>query len=194
MKDTVINTPELYEQILAETKSLGFDQLSDLKVGSFLASLCASKPAGRILELGTGTGLGTSWLLHGMSRESSLLTVDNQEQLVEIAKKYLSHDKRVEFVVSDGERIIEGLEPNSFDLVFADTWPGKYNHLEETIALLKVGGVYVIDDMIPQVNWPIGHDIKAKKLVAALENHQELTITKIFWSTGVILCVKNAYH
>ena len=52
--------PEAASDILADTEALGFVMASDPKVGALLA---ASKPGGRLLELGTGTGHGTAWLL-----------------------------------------------------------------------------------------------------------------------------------
>jgi len=144
------------------------------------------------LELGTGTGLCTSWMLQGMCESSTLTTVDNDKQLVDIAKKHLNNDQRVNFVVGNGEDLIDSLEPLSMDLIFADTWPGKYNHLEETLSLLKIGGFYIIDDMLPQDNWPDGHEVKSINLINALSSRADLTITKMSWSTGLLVCVKNA--
>ena len=46
-----------------------------------LAALAASKPGGRLLELGTGTGIGTAWLLSGMDGDARLDTVDVDEQV-----------------------------------------------------------------------------------------------------------------
>ena len=40
--------------------------------------------------------------------------------------------------------------------------PGKYDLFEETIDMLNNGGIYIIDDMLPQPNWPLGHDEKVK--------------------------------
>jgi predicted O-methyltransferase YrrM len=56
-------------------------------------------------------------------------------------------------------------EGRLFDLVFADTWPGKYTNLTEALGLVAVGGLYVIDDMLPQPNWPEGHPAKVTTLV-----------------------------
>ncbi|CAC9536201.1 hypothetical protein [uncultured Gammaproteobacteria bacterium] len=39
--------------------------------------------------------------------------------------------------------MILNTKPNSIDFIFTDTWPGKYNHLEDTLKLLKIGGMYV---------------------------------------------------
>jgi predicted O-methyltransferase YrrM len=52
---------------------------SEPKTGAFLAALAASKPGGRLLELGTGTGLGAAWLLAGMDAAARLDTVDADE-------------------------------------------------------------------------------------------------------------------
>ena len=51
--------------------------------------------------------------------------------------------------------------PASFDLIFADAIPGKYEHLNETLALLRRGGLYVVDDMLPQPTWPKDHAPRA---------------------------------
>jgi predicted O-methyltransferase YrrM len=192
VKDFIIKFPEKYPPILEETEQTGFNQLSDEKAGALLSVLCASKPQGKFLELGTGSGLSTSWMLEGMCSNSNLTTVDNDGTLVAIAKKHLGNDLRVKFIVGDGEKVISEISSGTIDLVFADTWPGKYNHLDETIALLKPGGVYVIDDMMPQSNWPEGHDKKASTLINYLSNRTDLSVVKLCWSTGLIICAKNA--
>ena len=192
MNDEINVFPKSYNKILEATTELGFNQLSDGKIGSLLSTLCASKVNGLFLELGTGTGLCTSWMLQGMCKSSKLITVDNEKTLVEIAKKYLGKDPRVEFVISNGEELIEKSAPSSVDLIFADTWPGKYNHLEEALNLLKVGGIYVIDDMLPQESWPEGHEDKATELVKNLTARKNYTFTKMRWSTGLMVCVRTS--
>ena len=77
-----------------------------------------------------------------------------------------------------------------FDLIFADSWPGKYIELDVTLQLLKVGGIYVIDDMIEQDNWPEGHREKAQILINELEEKDNFTMVKLNWSTGIIIMTK----
>ncbi|WP_122952155.1 O-methyltransferase [Bathymodiolus thermophilus thioautotrophic gill symbiont] len=190
MQDKVTKYPKYFYEIMQQTKQAGFDQLSDDKLGSLLTTLVASKPNSKILELGTGSGLSTVWLLAGMDNNSTLQTVDNDENLVNIAKQYLQDDKRVEFFIENGEDLILRTEPNSIDFIFADTWPGKYNYLEELLNLLKGGGIYLIDDMLPQENWPEGHNIKADNLIQYLENREDFNCVKLNWSTGIIICTK----
>jgi len=185
-----INLPKRYKAILSESERLGFDQRSDKKTGALLRALAAAKPGGVMLELGTGTGLSTAWILDGMDASATLVSVEYDPKLAEIAKSHLVHDPRVEFLVEKGEAVIEQLKPNSFDLIFADTWPGKYHHLEETLRLLKKGGFYMIDDMLPQPNWPEGHGEKAEALMADLLGRNDLACAPMDWSTGVMVCVK----
>ena len=52
------------------TETLKFNMASDLYTGSLLKTLVASKPPADFFELGTGTGLATSWILTGMDKKS----------------------------------------------------------------------------------------------------------------------------
>jgi methylase of polypeptide subunit release factors len=59
------------------------------------------KPGGAILELGTGTGLGTASLLAGMNAAVTLVTVELSQPLSGIAREEIA-DPRVEWVIADG--------------------------------------------------------------------------------------------
>ena len=131
--------PKAASDILAETDAMGFGMASEPKVGAFLAALAASKPGGRVLELGTGTGHGTAWLLSGMDAAATLDTVDNDAAVVAVARRHLANDRRVTFHVVDGAEFLEQSSPGGYDLIYADAWPGKFSHLDAALALLKRG-------------------------------------------------------
>jgi predicted O-methyltransferase YrrM len=191
MNDTEnIKLPPRLPQIMSETARLRFTMASDPLTGCLLRALSATKPAGNLLELGAGTGMATAWMLDGMDAEARLVSVEIDEAVLEVAKKCLGDDLRVTFVHADGGEWLRRSEPDQFDLIFADSWPGKYTHLDEALRSLKRGGLYVIDDMLPQPNWPDGHAQRVDELISILENRQDLTITKLNWSTGVIIGTK----
>lgn len=159
MNDNQINRiPHVYNEILEETTICGFTMPSDLKTCSLLRTLAMTKPNGNFLELGTGTGLSTSWILDGMDDYSRLISLDNTLDYQSIAAKYLGSDERLTLLNIDGEDWIRRNSSMKFDFIFADTWPGKYNLLSETISMLNKGGIYLIDDMNEQSNWPFDHD------------------------------------
>ncbi len=191
MKDTNISDiPEMYAALEAKAKEIGFTMSSDLYIGTLLKTLVTSKPKANLLELGTGIGLSLSWMIAGMDSASKLTTLDNDPKLTAIAKEYFGHDQRVQIVCEDGTSWINNYRGEPFDLIFADAWPGKYSDLAAVLTMLKVGGFYVIDDMSVQPNWPEGHQEKVNQLIEDLEQRKDLHLTKMNWSTGVIIAVK----
>ena len=97
---------------------------------------------------------------------------------------------RLTLVCQDGAEWINDYQGAGFDLVFADAWPGKYSCLEETLALVRPGGYYVIDDLLPQPNWPDGHAEKVEKLKHHLTDRTDLIVSMIEWSTGILIATK----
>jgi len=107
-----------------------------------------------------------------------------------IAQAFLGNDSRLNLIKSDGEDWIKNNKGQKFDYIFADTWHGKYLLLEEVLAMLNRGGFYIIDDMLPQPNWPEGHHQKAIDLVQYLEAKEDLFLTKQNWASGIVVAVK----
>ena len=102
MEDEIItDIPVQYHRIKEDTERLSFQMNSDLLTGNLLKTLTASKRRSRILELGTGGGLATSWILDGMDQDSTLLTIENNAALWQIAKEQIT-DPRIEFLLDDG--------------------------------------------------------------------------------------------
>ena len=171
MLDTVnINPPAVLKDIEEATKNIGFTMGSDLQTGSLLRTLAAAKPSGSFLELGTGTGLSAAWLLDGMDAQSRLTSVDKNEDVTVIARRFLGHDSRVTFVTMDGVAFIDSMrgQGKSFDFIFADMQPGKFQHLDETLALLAPGGLYVIDDLLMLSSWEEAHVTSVYRLRLAV--------------------------
>jgi predicted O-methyltransferase YrrM len=188
----IIRKPNALHAILAETDALKFGMASEPRVGALLATLAASKPGGRFLELGTGTGHGTAWLLSGMDRTSSLESVETDPTVVAVAQRHLGSDTRVTFHVMDGAEFIRRAAREAFDLIYADAWPGKFSHLNETLALLRPGGIYLIDDLLPQPSWPEGHAPKVPTLIRELEQRSDLVTVKLGWASGLMIAVRIA--
>ncbi len=184
------SVPETYIDIDFATKEKGFTMPSDILTCSLLRTLATSKPGSKFLELGTGTGLATSWILDGMDSDSTIISLDNDKALLEVAQTFLGNDKRLNLVHADGEEWIQANAAQKFDYVFADTWHGKYLLLDKVLAMINKGGFYIVDDMLPQPNWPDGHQDKAINFVKYLESRNDFIVTKQHWATGIIIAVK----
>lgn len=163
---------------------------SDLQTGSILRTLVTSKPGGSFLELGTGTGLSLSWIVEAMDSRSTVISIDNNEIYLSIARNFFGDDQRVSIICEDGSEWIKNNQDKKFDLIFADAWPGKYETLDETLFLLRKGGFFILDDMIHQPNWPAGHQDHVDRLIDYLSRRADLRLTKMNWSTGLIIITK----
>lgn len=185
------HVPQALTAIEADTAALGFDMPSERKTGALLRALAASCPDSDLLELGTGTGLATAWLLDGMDKGSSLISVDNDKAASGVALRHLGHDGRLRLVIGEGNEWLANNSNNSFNLIFADAMPGKYENFELAWRALAQGGKYIIDDMSPQKNWPPGHALKVATLLAELDERRDCTLVKMCWSSGIVLAVRS---
>jgi predicted O-methyltransferase YrrM len=187
-----LRLPPHFQEIWSATEAIDFPMASEPLVGALLRTLAASKPGGNFLELGTGTGLSTAWLLDGMDLASRLISVECDRNVIAIAQGFLGHDPRLRLHREDAGAFLEALGQGQpkFDLIFADTWAGKYTHLDITLGLLKPGGLYVIDDMLPQSNWPPGHESKVAALVEELGSRGDLMLTQLDWASGIMIATR----
>jgi predicted O-methyltransferase YrrM len=180
---------EVIHFINNKTKELGFDMASRPETGALLRVLAASKPNGRFLEIGTGTGLGTAWLLEGMDKNSKLISIECDKNVQSVAKEAFLNDDRLELIYDNGSDFLKNQIPNSYDMIFADAYPGKYEFLDETLNLLKPGGIYIVDDMLPQADWPEDHFPLAKGVLDSLKNLKNVVSVGLNWSSGLIIIV-----
>jgi len=191
MDDHAIHrVPEALEAIHRDTRRLGFTMGSEPQTGALLRTLAASKPKGRFLELGTGTGIGTAWLLAGMDRDSTLDSVELDPKVLEVARLHLSRDSRVTFHQADGASFLAKPARQEYDFVYADSWPGKFTHLELALSLVRAGGIYFIDDLLPQTSWPEGHAPKVPALIAELKKRDDFVSTQLCWASGLMILVR----
>jgi predicted O-methyltransferase YrrM len=190
LESDYIQPPALLQQITERTAALGFNMASEPKTGALLRVLAAAKPKGRFLELGTGTGIATAWLLAGMDADSTLISVDTDPQVQQVAQESLGSDSRLQLVLEDALVFLRGQRAESFDFVFADAMQGKYEGLDESLRTIRLGGFYIIDDMLPQPNWPDGHAEKVPPLLRQLATHESLAIVPLAWASGLVVAVK----
>jgi predicted O-methyltransferase YrrM len=185
-----IELPPQVGEIHNQTQALGFNMASEPQTGSLLRTLASSKPHGKFLEIGTGTGYGTAWILAGMDANSTLESVDNNPGVQAVAKQHLGSDHRLSLFTQDAIEFLGTRPQNSYDFIFADTSSGKFEQLELTLSLLKAGGLLFLDDLLPQKNWPDGHELKVERLLAQLDHLAGYRVSKLRWATGIVIVTR----
>ncbi|MGH7968336.1 MAG: O-methyltransferase [Limisphaerales bacterium] len=186
----LVAPPAVLAEIEARTRDMGFDMASEPRTGALLRALAALKPGGRLLELGTGTGVATAWILAGMDTDSTLVSVDSDPDHQRAARECLGNDSRLTLVLEDALGFLKRQPAASYGFVFADAIPGKYEGLEECLKVVKPGGVYVVDDMALLPKWPRAHVERVAHLISQLAGDDRFAIAPLDWSTGVIVAVR----
>jgi predicted O-methyltransferase YrrM len=87
----------------------------------------------------------------------------------------------------DASSWIENNLEQRFDLIFADTWAGKFSDLEYVLQMVKPNGFYLIDDLNYQAHWPVYHQEKVLFLVEKLKYHTDFYAFPIDVGSGLLL-------
>jgi predicted O-methyltransferase YrrM len=125
-----------------------------------------------------------------MDSASKLISVDVNATYQDVAHQALGHDPRLTLITEDALAFLKRQPEASFDFVFADALAGKYEGLNEALRVVKAGGFYVIDDMLPQSNWPDGHAAKVPLLLEALAALTNFEMTPMAWASGLVIMVR----
>ncbi|MGW3398751.1 O-methyltransferase [Streptomyces hydrogenans] len=189
MRDVPHQRPAQLDAILEDAAHAGFTMSCEDRTGSLLATLAASKPDGRFLELGTGVGAGAAWLVSGMTADARLVTVEANAAVQGIARQHLAGDPRIEFVHADADDWLTS-ETGLFDFAYVDCRPGKYLRLPDLLALLKPGALYVVDDMLPQDTWPDDHQPRVDGFLERLPDVPNWRATPMNWASGLVVAVR----
>ena len=140
------------------------------RVLSLLSKLVSPKT---ILEIGTYTGYSALCLAEGLQKEGRLHTIDSNEELSEIQKKYFKksgYDDQINSYVGDALDIIPELD-ETFDLVFIDAEKTSYDdYFEAAIMKTRKGGIILSDNVLwsgKVVEKPVAASDKATQALLA---------------------------
>jgi demethylmenaquinone methyltransferase/2-methoxy-6-polyprenyl-1,4-benzoquinol methylase len=184
--------PDIVTRARERALHAGFELSCEPGVGRLLATLAAAVPSGgRVLELGTGAGVGLAWLVNGLGERGDveLITVDVDASL-QAKTEAAGWPRCVRFRLGDGATLVREL--GRFDLIFADAPGGKLEGLDDTIAALAEHGVLLVDDMDlaqhddPELERALT-DVRERLL-----GHPELVASELDSSSGIIIATRRA--
>ncbi|GAA4706816.1 putative O-methyltransferase YrrM [Promicromonospora umidemergens] len=191
MNDSPLTRPDMLAVVQESAARVGFRMSCEDLTGTLLATLVASKPRGRFLEIGTGVGAGVAWMLSGMDAGASLTTIEINPLFHTAAAVTFVDDPRVEFVCADAGEWLREYDGDPFDLAFVDWRPGKFDQLDTLIDLLTPGGLYVVDDLLPQDTWPADHPERVDQFWAGWPR-ADMVATPMGWASGLLVAAKTS--
>ena len=122
------------------------------EVGQMLQMLCALQQPKSILELGTGIGYSTHWMLLG-SPHAAITSVDANQNRIDLSATFLQQSGGLEQVRLVCAWVETFLEKNSqsYDLIFIDSTKKDYPMLlDQCYHALAINGLLVADNIFYQ--------------------------------------------
>ncbi|MCC8242779.1 O-methyltransferase [Saccharothrix luteola] len=157
------------------------------ETGAFLRTMAASKPGGRLLELGSQTGVGTGWMLDGMDEDATLTTIEQSPRIADACRKTFAGDPRVHVVTADATEWLETYDGPPFDLVFVDTTTAKFERRDLVYRHLTDGALFLADDLLPQPKWTDEHLPRVHRLREEIVREPDLVATLVDWASGLLV-------
>ncbi|MEC5394879.1 O-methyltransferase [Bergeyella sp. RCAD1439] len=145
--------PELLRKLRRETyqKTTQPHMISGYQQGRLLAIVSQLVRPKKILEIGTFTGYAALCLAEGLREDGRLVTLDVNEDLAYLPRKYFAQSpyaERIEFRLEEAKRFLETCE-ETFDLVFVDADKENYvTYFQLIKPRLKSGSVVLFDNVL----------------------------------------------
>ena len=145
--------PEILKRLRKETfqKTTQPHMISGYQQGRLLSILSKMLRPKNILEIGTFTGYATLCLAEGLAENGKITTLDVNEELAYLPKKYFvesEFSEKIDFRLQDAKDFLKETE-EVFDLVFIDA--DKENYVEYFKLIkpkVKSGSVIMFDNVL----------------------------------------------
>ena len=147
---------KIINDLAHETSKLG--SVSQMQIakeqGQFLEIITNISNANSCLEIGRFTGMSTLFIARGLSEKGKIITIDNSDEFLSLAKKYWDLDNvsaKIESIIGDGVEVMQSMidRQHSFDLIFIDADKNNYpNYYELSLNLIPSNGIIIIDNML----------------------------------------------
>lgn len=121
--------------------------------GCALRLIAAAAAARTVVEVGTGAGVGSLYLLRGMSPDGVLTTIDVEPEHHRAARETLAEEgvasNRVRLISGRALDVLPRLTDGAYDLVFCDADKNEYgDYLAQALRLLRPGGTVAFDNAL----------------------------------------------
>ena len=129
-------------------EDLGSDEPSP-GTGAFLQMLTRALHAKNVVELGTGTGVGTLWLAEGLDEGATLTSIDSEAEHVQLAREACEEmgisPQRVRLIHGAPYDILRKLTDSGYDMVVVREYSDESEDLiEQAHRILRTGGVCLL--------------------------------------------------
>ncbi len=167
--------------------------------GALLRFVARSLNASHVVEIGTGTGVSTVYLLDGMADDGVLTSIDIEVENQRAAKETLTAAEiaagRFRLIAGRALEVLPRLTDHAYDMVVIDADKSEYSlYFEQALRLLRPGGIIAFDNALwrDRVADPAQRDeetVALRDLVTMIRGHEGLTPVLAPVGDGLLLAV-----
>ena len=153
LENRASSEPDILKRLRKETfqKTTQPHMISGYLQGRLLAIISKMLQPKNILEIGTFTGYATLCLTEGLAKEGKITTIDVNEELAYLPKKYFQESEfsaQIDFQLKDAKDFLKETD-EFFDLVFIDADKENYPEYFHLIkSRVKSGAVILFDNVL----------------------------------------------
>jgi predicted O-methyltransferase YrrM len=150
--DDVIVESEVIARARQQSLELGIEPVAP-SIGAQAAVVVAATAAENIVEIGTGVGVSSLWMLAGGSR-AQLTSIDSEVDHQQHARGFFTEagiaSNRVRLITGRALDVLPRMNENSYDIVFVDADPASViEYVEHGLRLVRPGGTV----LVPHALW-----------------------------------------
>ena len=146
----------IIDELIKEAKVLG--NVAQMQIapeqGQFLEIIVKLLKVTKCLEIGRFTGLSTLCMAKGLPYDGKIISIDNSEEFLPLAKTYWEKagvQNKIESIIGEGVDVMQSYIDRQFffELIFIDADKNNYsNYYELSLQLLQTNGLIIIDNML----------------------------------------------
>ena len=174
----------------------------DPATGAALRFLAAAASAKAVVELGTGAGVSSLWLLSGMRAGGILTSVDAESEHQRLAKTSLAEagipSGRARLIHGRALEVLPRLSDGAYDLLFCDANKAENpNYLEAAARLLRPGGIVVFagalgGGRVAEGSARDADTVAAREFAKALRDDERFVAGAVPVGTGLLVAARGA--
>lgn len=158
--------------------------------GAYLSFLARLLKAQSVVEIGTGSGVGSLWILDGMLNSGTITSIDDEMEHSSIARQAFAEadiaPQRFRLITNPVMEVVAKLTDRAYDMVIFRHEPEDLPYaISEASRILRSGGVFVVDNFFggSKVSDPAQRD---PKTVALREAGKAIKLDTETWATTLI--------
>lgn len=173
--------PSLVQRAENLAEQMNYSDSTSREVGRLLQLLASQFLSGVLVEIGTGCGVASAWIISALAPGASFFTVEANVARAAAARALFDAYPNVHVVHGEWRQL---LRMGQFSMLYAGMEGPRLNEPERFLQTLRPGGLMLLDRLRPAEKLPLDPHRKPDKVRDFYLNDSRLLATEVQVSSG----------